>query len=56
VNERCDKADCPAEAIFRVSTWWTGPLFFCGHHERDVGPDLIADGGYVTRISVGAAL
>ena len=55
MNERCDQKDCPAEGVFRISTWH-GPLFFCGHHEREYAPDLMADGFVVTRTGVGAAL
>ena len=56
MNERCDKAECPAEALFRVKTMWSGPLFFCGHHEREEALGLIAQGFIVIRISVGAVL
>jgi hypothetical protein len=51
VNERCDKGECPAEAVFVTNTFFTGPLFFCAHHEREMGADLVADGFAVTRIN-----
>ena len=33
--DRCDRADCGAQALVRAQ-FATGPLFFCGHHWREV--------------------
>jgi hypothetical protein len=35
--ERCDRAECGAQALVRAE-FTTGPLFFCGHHWRKVAP------------------
>lgn len=34
-SDRCDRAECGAEALVRAE-FATGPLFFCGHHWREV--------------------
>jgi hypothetical protein len=33
--DRCDRAECGAQALVRAQ-FATGPLFFCGHHWREV--------------------
>jgi hypothetical protein len=33
--DRCDRAECGAQAFVRAE-FATGPLFFCGHHWREV--------------------
>lgn len=33
--DRCDRAECGAQALVRAE-FATGPLFFCGHHWREV--------------------
>jgi hypothetical protein len=33
--DRCDRAECGAHALVRAE-FATGPLFFCGHHWREV--------------------
>jgi hypothetical protein len=33
--DRCDFAACDAQALVRAE-FITGPLFFCGHHWREV--------------------
>ena len=33
--ERCDRAECGAQALVRAE-FAAGPLFFCGHHWREV--------------------
>jgi len=38
VNDRCDK--CGAQAMVRA-TLANGELYFCGHHARNIGSDLI---------------
>ena len=34
-GDRCDRAECGAEALVRAQ-FSAGPLFFCGHHWREV--------------------
>jgi hypothetical protein len=34
-NDRCDRAECGAQALVRAD-FATGSLFFCGHHWREV--------------------
>jgi hypothetical protein len=34
-GDRCDRAECGAQALVRAD-FATGPLFFCGHHWREV--------------------
>ena len=34
-GDRCDHAECGAEALVRAQ-FAVGPLFFCGHHWREV--------------------
>jgi len=34
-DDRCDSAECGAQALVRAE-FATGPLFFCGHHWREV--------------------
>lgn len=34
-NDRCDAADCGAQAYIKA-TGVTGELFFCGHHYEDI--------------------
>ena len=34
-GDRCDRAECGAQALVRAE-FTTGPLFFCGHHWREV--------------------
>lgn len=38
VQDRCDK--CSAQAMVRA-TLTTGELYFCGHHARDMGYNLV---------------
>jgi len=33
--DRCDHAECGAQALVRAD-FASGPLFFCGHHWREV--------------------
>lgn len=33
--DRCDRAECGAQALVRAQ-FSAGPLFFCGHHWREV--------------------
>jgi hypothetical protein len=33
--DRCDRAECGAQALVRAD-FAPGPLFFCGHHWREV--------------------
>ena len=33
--DRCDRAECGAQALVRAQ-FQAGPLFFCGHHWREV--------------------
>jgi len=33
--DRCDHAECGAQALVRAD-FVSGPLFFCGHHWREV--------------------
>ena len=33
--DRCDRAECGAQALVRAQ-FAAGPLFFCGHHWREV--------------------
>jgi hypothetical protein len=33
--DRCDRAECGAQALVQAQ-FTTGPLFFCGHHWREV--------------------
>ena len=33
--DRCDRAECGAQALVRAD-FASGPLFFCGHHWREV--------------------
>jgi hypothetical protein len=33
--DRCDRAECGAQALVQAQ-FATGPLFFCGHHWREV--------------------
>ncbi len=33
--ERCDRGGCGAQALVRAQ-FAAGPLFFCGHHWREV--------------------
>lgn len=35
IIDRCDRAECGAQALVRAQ-FATGPLFFCGHHWREV--------------------
>jgi hypothetical protein len=34
-GDRCDSAECGAQALVRAE-FEAGPLFFCGHHWREV--------------------
>jgi hypothetical protein len=34
-GDRCDSAECGAQALVRAQ-FAAGPLFFCGHHWREV--------------------
>ena len=34
-GDRCDRAECGAQALVRAQ-FAAGPLFFCGHHWREV--------------------